>query len=120
MEDFEKNRIEYVQQLETQLAHLRGEYTRYKEIAEMWEPRITVKTNPTEQTTTFGLQFGGKMVHATVTNTYLAQTDSTSANSSIVDALVESLVVEKISKLLLPEVQRTQAGARISEGAGKW
>ena len=120
MEDMEKNRVTYVQQMEAKLGHLQTEYEKYKAIAERWEPQITVQANTETNKTTFGLQFGGKFVHATVTHDWLIGMDNTGATSAIVDALVESLVVSEIRKIVAPEVARVQQGAQASEGAGKW
>lgn len=120
MQDIEKSRVEYVQRLETQLEHMAKELDKYKQIAETWEPKITTVTEPSTQRTTFGLSFGGKLVHATVTQQYLAETDLNSAASTIVDALVESLVVEQLRKKIMPDVERNQQNARATVGAGKW
>lgn len=120
MEDIEKARAEYVTRLEAQMQHLQAEYGKYKEIAERWEPKVTVKTDTQTQTVTVGLQFGGKYVHATVPAAYLQQVDETSAVSTVTDALVESLVVEHIRKAVAPELARAQQGAKAVEGAGKW
>ncbi len=120
MDDIEKNRATYVQQLETKLQHAQAELDKFKTIAEKWEPKITVATDPKTQKTTFGLQFGGKHVHATVTADWLCQMDSTGATSAVVDALVESLVVAELRKVIAPEVERAQHGAKAVAGAGKW
>lgn len=120
MDDIEKNRVTYVQQMETKLQHMQTEYEKYKAIAEKWEPKITVKTDTGTQKITFGLQFGGKFVHATVGADWLAGMDSTGATSTIVDALVESLVVAEIRKVVQPDVERIQAGVKAVQGAGKW
>ena len=120
MDDIEKNRVTYVQQLETKMQHMQAEYEKYKAIADKWEPKITVLADPKTQKTTIGLEFGGKHVHATVTHDWLCQMDSTGAVSGIVDALVESLVVEQLRKVVAPEVERAQKGAKATAGAGKW
>lgn len=120
MEDIEKSRVAYVQHLETQIKHLQAEHDRYKEIADKWEPRVTVVTDPATNKTSFGLEFGGKRVHATVSQNYLVEMDSTGATSDIVDALVESLVVDQLRKVVAPEVDRAQRSAKTTSGAGKW
>ena len=120
MQDIEKSRVEYVQRLETQLEHMAKELDRYKQIADTWEPKFTTVTDPNSQKTTFGLSFGGKLVHATVTHQYLAETDLNSASSTIVDALVESLVTEQLRKKIMPDVERNQKNARATSGAGQW
>lgn len=118
--DIEKNRAEYVQRIETQFAHIKGEYEKYKAIADKWEPRVTVSTDVETGKVSFGLKFGGKHVHATVTQQWLSQMDETSAVSSIVDALVESLVVAELRQVFVPEVKRLQAAAKTIQTAGNW
>lgn len=120
MNDIEKSRVAYVQQLETKLAHLQNEYEKHKAIADKWEPRVTVKTDTETGKVTFGLQFGGKYVHATVSQNYLAQMDTTTATSEICDALVESLVVSELRKIFAPEIERMSRGAFSVTNAGKW
>ena len=120
MEDIEKSRAVYVQQLETKLQHLQAEHDKYKTIAERWEPKLTVKTDTETKKVTFGLEFGGKFVHATVGDTWLAGMDATGATSTIVDALVESLVVSELRKVIQPEVERAQRGVQAIQSAGKW
>lgn len=120
MDDIEKNRVQYVQQIETKLSHLQTEYEKYKALADKWEPKLTVKTETETGKVTFGLQFGGKFVHATVSPEYLVQMDNTTATSEISDALVESLVVSEIRKIIAPEVERLQRGAKTTSNAGKW
>lgn len=120
MDDIEKSRVTYVQQLEAKMQHLQAEYEKYKAAAEKWEPKVTVSVDPKSQKTTIGLEFGGKHVHATVTHDWLCQMDTTGAVTNIVDVLVESLVVEQLRKVVAPEVERAQKGALAVNGAGKW
>ena len=120
MDDIEKSRVAYVQQLETKMQHLQAEHDKYKAAADKWEPKLTVKTDAESKKITFGLEFGGKFVHATVADALLGQMDATGATSTIVDALVESLVVAEIRKVVQPEVERAQRGAKAIQGAGKW
>jgi len=120
MDDIEKNRATYVQQIETKISHLQNECEKYKAIADKWEPKLTMKTDVKSGNVTFGLQFGGKFVHASVTQQWLLQVDETSATTSIVDALVESLVVSELRKIVAPEVDKAQRAAKSISTAGKW
>jgi hypothetical protein len=120
MDDFDKTRVAYVASMESKLEHMRSECDRYKSIAEKWEPVITTQTDTATGNTKFGLRFGGKNVHATVSNDFLVQMDITGATSNITDALVESLVVEQISKIIRVEVERVHNSAVAASKAGKW
>lgn len=120
MDDIEKNRATYVQQLELTVQHLQGEHDKYKRLADKWEPKVTVKTDPATQKVSFGLEFGGKFTHATVTDTWLVGMDVTSAVTSITAALVDNLVEAEIRKVIQPEVERARNGAQSIQNAGKW
>jgi uncharacterized protein (DUF111 family) len=120
MDDLDKTRVAYVATMENQLNHMRSEYEKYKSLAEKWEPVITSNTDTASGKITFGLRFGGKNVHATVTNEFLVQMDTTGATSAIVDSLVESLVIDQLAKVLRPEVERAQKGAKSISNVGKW
>lgn len=118
--DIEMNRVEYVQQMESQLQHLRGEYERYKAIAEKWEPRATTSVDGDKQLVTVGLEFGGKRSHAQITFTALNHNDQTTVVSAIVDALIESNVAARLREAIEPEVAKLMPNVKMAVGAGKW
>lgn len=120
MNDMERNRVAYVQQMEQKVEHLTREYQRYKTLAETWEPRVTTEMDAAKQLVKVGLQFGGKHIHATVTFNTLQTTDLTTAISAVTDALVESLVVEKIRGVLAPKLDECMKNAKSVQGAGQW
>lgn len=120
MNDIEKNRVQYVQQMEQTLSHLTKEYEKFKGLAEKWEPRITTEMNSTAQTVKIGLQFGGKYVHATLTFKALQETDLTTAVSAVADALIESLVVEQLRSVIAPKLDEAMKNAKSIKGAGTW
>lgn len=120
MEDFEKNRIEYVQKLETKFAHIQAENEKHKDLADKWEPKITVKADVENDAAVIGLQFNGKYVHITLKNAWLAQQDETSATSAVIDAFVKNLVADQLKTVVAPEVERLIKGAQGISGAGKW
>lgn len=120
MSSMEKDRPEYVQRLETQIKHLQAEHDRFKTLADLWEPKLTVVSEATTDKIQFGLEFGGKMTHASVSNSYLRFADSVSATTAIVNALVESLVVEKLRAIVQPQVERVIQNALSTASAGKW
>jgi hypothetical protein len=120
MDDIEKGRVSYVQELEVKMKHLQAEHDRFKRIADKWEPRLTVVIDPKTQKTTFGLAFGGKKMQATVGSDFLAQMDATGITTQLADTFYENLVSEHLKTIIRPEVERVQKGAISVEGAGKW
>lgn len=120
LHDMEKSRAVHVLNLEQTLEHMRAEHDKYKTLAEKWEPVVTTEIDAVSGKTKFGLRFGGKNVHATVTTQFLTEMDSPGATAAIVDALVESLVVEQLRLVVRPSVERAQNGAKAVLGAGKW
>ncbi len=120
MDDIEKSRVMYVQQLETKLSHLQAEYQRLKDIAEKFEPQITAITNPGDGKTSFGLRFGGRLTHVSVDDAWLLGMDETTAVSEITRALTDSIVYDEIKKAVQPELVKMRRAAAARSGAGKW
>lgn len=120
MEDNEKNRIEYVNRIEQQLIHLQSEHNRYKAIAEKWEPKFTVQNDLDNKKVLFGLQYAGKYVHATLSHQYLTEVDLTSGVSTVLEALINSLVTEQLKAVMTPEFDKVQKSVKAIQGAGKW
>lgn len=120
MEDFEKNRNEYVGRLEEQVMHLQRQLAETKPAAEKWTPVVTGAVDPHTQDVRITLQFGGKRVTATVPSATLTTTDHISMTSSVVDTMCDSLVKDRLREMVAPEVERLTRGARNVSGAGKW
>mgnify|MGYP003352091293 CR=1 FL=1 len=120
MDDIEKNRVVYVQQIETKLSHLQTENEKHKLLAEKWEPKLTTKVDVDTGKVIFGLQFGGKFAQVSVSQHYLVQMDATTATSEICETLITSLVAPELRKVFAPEVERHQRGAQATAKAGKW
>jgi hypothetical protein len=120
MDDIEKNRSEYVARLETQLEHAMSELTKYKELAEKWEPRCNAEIDPHKQIVGFTLAFGGKRTTAQITVQALQQTDPTTAVSAIVDTLIESMAAERLRTTVEPELKRVMPSVKAMATAGKW
>ncbi len=118
--DYEKNRVEYVAQMEAQVQHLRSEYDKYKALADKWEPRVTVANDTMSGQVAFGLEFGGKRANVKVGTKFLEQMDAAGATTQIMEALIKGLVEDQLRAVLLPEVQKAQKGVQAIAGAGKW
>lgn len=119
-EDIEKNRAEYVARLEAKLQHATAEAAKYKAIAEKWQPICHGELDPQSQNVRFTLQFGGSRCTATVGFAALSEADVTTAVSGVVDALIESMVADKIREPVRPEVERMMPSLKAALNAGKW
>ncbi len=120
MDDIEKSRVAYVQQLEAKMAHLQSEYQRLKTVAEKFEPKITSKTAPENGKTVFGLQFGGRFTHVEVSDAWLLGMDETTAVTEISRALTDAIVYDEIKKAVQPDLVKMRRAAATRKGAGQW
>lgn len=120
MDDIEKNRSEHVARIETQLEHALGELSKYKELAEKWEPKCSAEIDPKTQIVGFTLAFGGKRTTAQITVAALQQTDPTTAVSAIVDTLIESMAAERLRLAVEPELKRVMPSVQALAKVGQW
>lgn len=118
MDDFEKNRVEYVNRLEVQLQHLQRQLAEAVPNAEKWTPIVATELTGTEARVTLG--FGGKRVTATFPSSALLNGDPTGITSSVVDTLCESLIVEQLRTVVRPEIEKLVRNASSISGAGTW
>lgn len=119
MEDIDKTRIEYVARLEQQVAELHRQLSEAQPLAEKWTPVVSGELMPDGEARVT-LCFGGKRVTATVTGASFRANNVHDLTFSITNTLAESLLVEKISEVIKPEVERLFRGATAMAGAGKW
>ena len=119
MEDIEKSRVEYVARLEHQVKELQRQLADAKPLAEKWTPVVAGEVAQ-DGTVRVTLGFGGKRVTATVTAAAFTTNTAQDLTYSITNTLAESLLVEKISEVIRPEVERLMRGAQSVKGAGKW
>lgn len=119
MDDIEKTRVEYVARLEQQVAELQRQLAEAKPLAERWTPVVAGEISQ-DGTARVTLGFGGKRVTATVGASAFTTNTAQDLTYSITNTLAESLLVEKISEVVRPEVERLMRGAQAVKGAGKW
>lgn len=119
MDDFEKNRNEYVARLEQQLKECQRQLAEAKPLAEKWTPVVNGEISQ-DGDVRVTLAFGGKRITATVTRTAFASHTTHDLTHSITNTLAESLLVEKIAEVVRPEVERLMRGVESISGAGKW
>lgn len=119
MDDIEKSRVEYVARLEQQVQELQRQLSEAKPLAEKWTPVVAGEiTHGGDVRVT--LAFGGKRTTATISKASFLNNTTHDIANSIANTLAESMLVEQITKVVLPEVERLMHGARVAAGAGKW
>ena len=119
MDDIEKTRVEHVARLEQQIADLQRQLAETKPLAEKWTPVVAGEIT-SDGSVRVTLVFGGKRMTATVAAAAFTANTEQDLTFSITNTLAESLLVEKISEVIRPEVERLMRGARALQGAGKW
>jgi hypothetical protein len=119
MDDIEKTRVEYVARLEQQVMDLQRQLSEFKPLAEKWTPVVAGELLK-DGTARITLAFGGKRVTASVAASAFTSNTVQDLTFSITNTLAESLLVEKISEVIRPEVERLMRGAVAVNGAGKW
>jgi hypothetical protein len=119
MDDIEKNRVEYVARLEEQVAHLQRQLNELRPQAEKWTPVVAGEITP-EKEVRITLGFGGKRTTATIGASAFASHTVQDLTYSITNTLAESMLVEKISEVIKPEVERLMRGAQSLQGTSKW
>ncbi len=119
MQDIEKSRVEYVARLEEQVRELQRQLGEVKPLAEKWTPIVAGEiTQNGEVRVTLG--FGGKRTTATIGQSAFLNNTTHDIANSIANTLAESTLVEQITKVVQPEVERLMHGAKAAAGAGKW
>lgn len=119
MDDIEKSRVEYVARLEQQVQELQRQLGEVKPLAEKWTPVVAGEISQ-DGTVHVTLGFGGKRTTATIVLNAFTSNTTADIASSIANTLAESMIVEQVSKLVRPEVERLMQGAKAISGAGKW
>ena len=119
MEDIEKSRVEYVARLEEQVRELQRQLGEVKPLAEKWTPVVAGEIDQ-DNKVRVTLGFGGKRTTATIDVGVFTRNTVEDLTHSIANTLAESMLVEKISEVLRPEVERLLQGAKAVSGAGKW
>lgn len=113
------NRVAEIARLEEKVRALMAQVETYKADAELWKPVVTSAVEG-DGTVKISLRFGGKMLTATLNSSYLASTDLTSATSSVVTTLIDSLVADRLREVVMPEVDRVMKNVQSLQRVSKW
>lgn len=105
--------------LEQQIMALQSQVKELRAGNEKWVPKASSSVEP-DGSCKVTLHFGGKAITATMSTTYLATVDVTSATTSITETLCSSLVVDRLKEVVQPEVERLIKNSVSLQSTGKW
>lgn len=117
--DFEKNRAEYVTQLEIQLQAMQRQLAEIK-AQERWIPRIGAEIDPAAQQGRITLSFGGKNQTAVVSLESLAEHSITDVTTSVLELGFQEMVNSRLREIIEPEVARLARNAKSLVGKKQW
>lgn len=120
MEDFEKNRVEYVGRLETQVAQMQHDLAIYRPLAEKWEPQFESKLNDLGNVGEITLKFGGKLQTLTLSSSHLTTTDISGLVSACAEAFAQELIAAQIKKQIEPHIVKLKAGVTAVNNTNNW
>lgn len=118
--DFDTRQVGEIATLEEKIRALQTQVKQYQDIAEKWEPKITSEVDLGANSGKISLQFGGKVISATMTGDYVCRADTTSATTAVTETLCQSLVIDRLRGLVEPEVIRIAENLKSIAKAGKW
>lgn len=121
MQDFEKNRTEYVMHLETQIKALQDQLLEAKK-AEPYLPKVSSQmgADTTAGAARITMSFGGKNLTLELMYADLVMASSTDITSAIVDNLHTNITADVFKSFIRPEIEKLQQSAKALGGAGKW
>lgn len=117
-QDMEKNRLEYVAQLEEQLAHARSELATYKPIADKWLPIVNGRIDG--EFGRFTLSYGGNRVTVEMSQEAMLSSDATMVTSAVTNSMCANLIADKLKEVVRPEVERVMKGFQSTSKVGQW
>lgn len=118
MSDFDTRRIGEVAALQEQVELLTKQVAGYRMIAERWQPKFGTAIDGTN--VKISLSFGGKVATASIPTEALARVDATSATTTVLQSLIDQIVLDQLRPLAQPEVQKLIEQAAVLLKAGKW
>lgn len=118
MDDFEKNRVEYVANLERQIEHLQRRLAEMQPLAEKWTPKIEGRQE-IDGTVRFTASFGGKNAFTRIGASELATNAPGDVTTHVLEALDQTLFQRMIRPVLEAEVERMTAIVRSQTAQGE-
>lgn len=118
-DDFEKNRSDYVLQLEVKVQHLQRQLNELQQEAR-WIPMVNNVMDSKDETVRTTLSFGGRRVTTTIGYQQLRESSAKDATGAVLDSFWSNLISDRFRELVEPEITRSKEGVGAIEGAGKW
>lgn len=118
MNDFEKNRAEYVTHLEMQVQALQKQLVDIK-AEERWIPKVAAELDSNTQRGRITLSFGGKNQTAIVSFDALAGNSVTDVTTSVLELGFQEMINSRIRTVIEPEVLRISNGVKSLVGGEK-
>lgn len=119
MQDFEKNRVEYVTHLEVQIRSLQQQLAAIQ-ADERWIPKVGAELDPMVQQGRFTLSFGGKNQTGVVSFETLAGNSVTDITTSLLELAYKDMINDRLRTAIEPEVARLSQGVRAITGKPQW
>ena len=119
MNDFEKNRAEYVTHLELQVTAMQKQLADIQAEAR-WIPKVGAELDPITQNGRITLSFGGKNQTAVVSFANLASHSATDLTTSVMELAFQEMVNDRLRAVIEPEVLRLSSGVRSITSKPQW
>lgn len=119
MNDFEKNRAEYVTHLELQVTAMQRQLAEIQAEAR-WIPQVGAELDPIAQTGRVTLSFGGKNQTAVVPFEHLAGNSVTDITTSVIELGFQEMINSRLREVIEPEVSRLTEGVKSITSKPKW
>lgn len=118
MEDFEKNRVEYVVHLENQVKHLQKQLQE-AQLSARWEPKVGTSLDAMAGQARITLSFDGKNQTVAIPYEMIRTSTTNNISAEVVDAMKE-LILDRFHAVLGPELGRIATGVKGIQKAGQW
>ena len=119
MQDFEKNRAEYVTHLELQVRALQKQLNDIQ-AEERWVPKVGAELDPSTKTGRITLSFGGKNQTAVVSFENLASYSTIDLTTSVLELGFQEMINISIRMVIEPEIERIANGVKSITSKPQW
>lgn len=119
MQDFEKNRVEYVTHLEVQIRAMQQQLAAIQ-ADERWIPKVGAELDPIVQQGRFTLAFGGKNQTGVVSFETLSSNSVTDITTSLLELAYKDMINDRLRSVIEPEVRRLSDSVKSITSKPQW